>query len=91
MHQPVGGRGRERARIRTDASVLSPGNFIIDATVRPSHGRPNSHRPSVHPSAIVRVTTLTVAERCSQLYASRWHYPCKLRQHSRAQPQSSTS
>jgi hypothetical protein len=46
------------ARVRTDASVLPPGNFVTDAIVRPSHGRPNGHRPSVRPSVIVRVTTL---------------------------------
>jgi hypothetical protein len=48
-----------------DASVLPPCNFITDATVRPSLGQPNSHRPivcpSVRPSVIVRVTTLTTA------------------------------
>jgi hypothetical protein len=26
------------------------GNFITDATVRPSHGRPYGHRPTVRPS-----------------------------------------
>jgi hypothetical protein len=65
-----GGRGREAGsaftwthrRVHADASILSPGNFITDAIVRPSHRRPNGHRPivrpSVHPSSIVRVTTL---------------------------------
>jgi hypothetical protein len=38
------------ARVRADASVLSLGNFLSDATVRPSHGRLSSHRPTVHPS-----------------------------------------
>jgi hypothetical protein len=36
--------------IRADASVLSPGNFITDATVRPSHERPSGHRPIIRPS-----------------------------------------
>jgi hypothetical protein len=44
--------------VRADASVLSPGNFIADARVRPSHGRPRGHRPIVCRSVIVRVTTL---------------------------------
>jgi hypothetical protein len=46
-------------RVRADASVLPPGNFITDATMRPSHGRRSGHRPtvrpSVRPSVIVRV------------------------------------
>jgi hypothetical protein len=33
--------------VRADASVLPPGNFKKDATVRPSHGRPRGHRPTV--------------------------------------------
>jgi hypothetical protein len=33
-----------------DASVLPPGNFITDATVRLSHGRPSGHRPTVRSS-----------------------------------------
>jgi hypothetical protein len=37
---------------------FTPGNFKTDATVRPSHGRPCGHRPTVRPSIIVRVTTL---------------------------------
>jgi hypothetical protein len=45
-----------------DVSLFTPGNFITDATVRPSHGRPGGHRPSIHPSVrpsvIVRVTTV---------------------------------
>jgi hypothetical protein len=45
-------------RVRADASVLPPGNFKKDTTVRPSHGRPRGHRPTVRPSVIVRVTTL---------------------------------
>jgi hypothetical protein len=49
------------ASARTRA--FTPGNFIMDATMRPSHGRPSSHRlticPSVCPSAIVHVTTLS--------------------------------
>jgi hypothetical protein len=35
---------------RTDVSVLPPGNFVMDATVRPSHARLSGHRPSVCPS-----------------------------------------
>jgi hypothetical protein len=41
--------------VRADASILPPGNFITDATVRPSHGRPNGHRPTVHPSVLYRL------------------------------------
>jgi hypothetical protein len=48
--------------VRADASRFIPGYFITDATVRPSHGRPNGHRPSVRLSvrlsAIVRVRTV---------------------------------
>jgi hypothetical protein len=44
--------------VRADASVLLQGNFIMDATVRPSHGRLSGHRPTVRPSVIVRVATL---------------------------------
>jgi hypothetical protein len=44
--------------VRTDASVLLPGNFITDATVHPSHGRPSGHRLTIRPSVIIRVTTL---------------------------------
>jgi hypothetical protein len=49
---------RGHACVHVDASILFPGNFITDATVRPSHGRPSGHRPTVCLSAIVRVTTL---------------------------------
>jgi hypothetical protein len=52
---------RGRQRVRADASVLPPGNFITDATVRPSHGRPCDHRPTIRPSVIVRETTLLPA------------------------------
>jgi hypothetical protein len=41
---------RMQGRVRADASRFIPGNFITDATVRTSHGRPNGHRPSVRPS-----------------------------------------
>jgi hypothetical protein len=34
----AGMRLRGHARIHADASVLPPGNFIMDATMRPSHG-----------------------------------------------------
>jgi hypothetical protein len=40
--------------VRVDASVLPPGNFITEATVRPSHGRPSGHRPVVRPSVRYR-------------------------------------
>jgi hypothetical protein len=50
----AGVRPRGYASVRTDASVLSPGNFITDATVRPSHGRPSGHRPIVRPSICYR-------------------------------------
>jgi hypothetical protein len=39
----------DAARVHANASVLSPGNFITDATVRPSHGRLSGHRPTVRP------------------------------------------
>jgi hypothetical protein len=49
-------RPRERAMsartlgcFRADAIVLLPGNFITDATMRPSHGRPSGHGPIVRP------------------------------------------
>jgi hypothetical protein len=35
------------------------GNFKKDATVRPSHGRPRGHCPTVRSSVIVHVTTLS--------------------------------
>jgi hypothetical protein len=41
-------------RVCADASVLLLGNFITDATVRPSHGRLNGHRPTVRPSVRYR-------------------------------------
>jgi hypothetical protein len=44
--------------VRADASVLPLGYFISDGTVRPSYRQPSGHRPTVRPSAIVRVTTL---------------------------------
>jgi hypothetical protein len=44
--------------VHADAGVLPPCNFKKDAIVRPSHGRPRSHRPIVRSSENVRVTTL---------------------------------
>jgi hypothetical protein len=51
--------------VRADARVcphgrecFTLGNFKKDAIVRPSHGRPRGHRPSVRLSEIVCVTTL---------------------------------
>jgi hypothetical protein len=44
--------------VRSNASILSPGNFITDAIVRPSHERLSGHRLTIHPSVIVHVTTL---------------------------------
>jgi hypothetical protein len=41
---------RPHGRVRADAPCFTLGNFKKDATVRPSHGRPRSHRPIVHPS-----------------------------------------
>jgi hypothetical protein len=41
---------RMHGHVRADVSVLFPGNFITDATVCPSHGQSNGHRPSVRPS-----------------------------------------
>jgi hypothetical protein len=61
-------RGRERVRadasvsvrtyrrIRTNASVLPPGNFVTDATMRLSHGGPSSHCPTVRLS--IRLSVL---------------------------------
>jgi hypothetical protein len=51
---------RTQGCVYTDASVLSPDNFIMDTRVRLSYGRPSSHHPIVRPSVIVRVTTLLV-------------------------------
>jgi hypothetical protein len=44
--------------VRANASVLPLCNIITDAVVHPSHGRPSGHRPTVRPSAIVRLSTL---------------------------------
>jgi hypothetical protein len=47
-------------------AIYPRGNFITDATMRLSHGRPNSHRhrprprPSVCLSSFVRLTTMPV-------------------------------
>jgi hypothetical protein len=41
---------RMHGRVRADAPCFTPGNFKKDATVRPSHGRPRSHHPTVRPS-----------------------------------------
>jgi hypothetical protein len=50
------GRGGEGGNecVRADASVLPPGNFITDATVRSGHGRPGGHCPIVRPSVRYR-------------------------------------
>jgi hypothetical protein len=37
------------ACVRADALIYPRGNFIMDARVRLSHGRPSGHRPSVRP------------------------------------------
>jgi hypothetical protein len=58
----VSSSARTHGRVRLDSSDLPPGNFITDATVRLSHGRPSGHRPIVCPSVIVRMTTLTADE-----------------------------
>jgi hypothetical protein len=44
----------DAARVRTDVPIYPRGNFITDATVRPSHGRPSSHRPTVRPTVLNR-------------------------------------
>jgi hypothetical protein len=49
---------RMQGCVCTYASRFTRGNFITDSIVRPSHGRPSGHRPSVRLSIIVRVTTL---------------------------------
>jgi hypothetical protein len=63
----VGGGGRNKLHPRgpavsADAPIYPRGNFITDATVCPSHERPNGHRltvrSSIRSSSIVRVTTL---------------------------------
>jgi hypothetical protein len=38
---------RTHGCVRAIAPCFTPGNFQKDATVRPSHGRPCGHRPSV--------------------------------------------
>jgi hypothetical protein len=45
---------RTQGCIYADSCVLSPGNFIMDATVRSSHERPSGHRPIVRPSVRYR-------------------------------------
>jgi hypothetical protein len=45
---------RTHVHICTDGSVLPPSNFITDAIVRPSHGRPCGHCLTVHPSVRYR-------------------------------------
>jgi hypothetical protein len=57
------GEGRKmrphgRVCVRADAPCFIPGNFEKDAIVRPSHGRPCGHPPTVRPSENVRMTTL---------------------------------
>jgi hypothetical protein len=53
--------------VRVDVSVLPPGNFITDATMRLSHGRPSVHRLIVRACVrLVRVTTLVNSSRPSQ-------------------------
>jgi hypothetical protein len=61
--------------VRADASArphgrecFIPGNFKKDAIVRPSHGRPRGHRPTVRPSEIFRVTTLLRSTSCFGFY-----------------------
>jgi hypothetical protein len=49
---------RTHRGVRADVSVLSPGYFITDAIVHPSHGRSSRHCLTVRLSAIVPVTTL---------------------------------
>jgi hypothetical protein len=49
---------RTRPSVRADAHILSPCNFIMDATMCLSHGQPSGHRSIVHPSVIVHVTTM---------------------------------
>jgi hypothetical protein len=39
---------------RADVPIYPRGNFITDATVRPSHGRPSNHRPIVYLSVLNR-------------------------------------
>jgi hypothetical protein len=52
---------RTHVRVRADASVLPPGNFKKDTTVRPSHGRPRGHRLTVRPSVRPSVRPLLSA------------------------------
>ena len=54
-------RLHRRVPASTQMLVFNPlGNFKIDATMRPSHGRSRGHFPSIRPSIIVRVTTLAM-------------------------------
>jgi hypothetical protein len=67
---PLASMAQTHRHVRADAHCFIPGNFKKDATVRPSHGRPRGHRPTVRPSVRlsdcpfvrpsenVRVTTL---------------------------------
>jgi hypothetical protein len=45
---------RTRSRSCGLKCFLPPGNFLTDATVRPSHGRPSGHCPIFRPSIIIR-------------------------------------
>jgi hypothetical protein len=60
LSKSLGIHGVDAARLHGRECFI-PGNFITDATVRPSHGPPSGHRPTVRPSAIVRLTTLVNA------------------------------
>jgi hypothetical protein len=41
---------RPHAHVRADTTISPRGNFKTDATVRLSHGQPNSHCPHLRPS-----------------------------------------
>jgi hypothetical protein len=41
---------RTHGRVYADVPIYPLGNFIMDATVRPSYRRPSSHRPRPRPS-----------------------------------------
>jgi hypothetical protein len=45
--------GRIYGHVRTDVLIYPLDNFITDATMRSSHGRPSGHRPRRRPSVLV--------------------------------------
>jgi hypothetical protein len=58
------------ARVREDVSIYPLDNFITDAIVRLSYGRPSGHRPCRHPSTLVRPLDNPVVEGSSSSSSS---------------------